>query len=278
MRTVSFIARTSLALTAAAVAAGSADAGLVFDSFASSGQSVLAGGSLVLTRVDATPSTSGTSASIAPVAGSRNARVATAAWESYGDVFYTDAEKGARYANTIIDTTAGAAIFGFGGKVDIARGSLSYGSQPGSWMNLSGNGYGIGLEGSLTSSLGITGGFDNGMTIDIVITDRFGVSANYVFFSNGATAGDVSGLDGSLAANFAAFQWIRPDGYFGPDQTVDFTQVANVAVNFEYLNFGFGAPDVVGSYQLNQITLLPAPGAIALLAAAGLVGSSRRRL
>jgi hypothetical protein len=59
---------------------------------------------------------------------------------------------------------------------------------------------------------------------------------------------------------------------------VDFSKIVSMSINFEYLNNGLGgAPDVVGSYQLNQITIVPAPGAIALLAAAGLVGSVRRR-
>jgi hypothetical protein len=156
MRTVSFISRLTIAATAAALPAGAADAGLVFDSFNASGQVALAGGSISQTMVESVPNTSASSAGIAPVAGSRNTRVARAGWQSYGDVFYSDQQKAARYANTIVDTTIGAAVFGFGGKVDVARSSLSYAAQVGSWMDFSSNGYGIGLEGALTGATGIS--------------------------------------------------------------------------------------------------------------------------
>jgi len=278
MRTVSFISRLTIAATAAALPAGAADAGLVFDSFNASGQVALAGGSISQTMVESVPNTSASSAGIAPVAGSRNTRVARAGWQSYGDVFYSDQQKAARYANTIVDTTIGAAVFGFGGKVDVARSSLSYAAQVGSWMDFSSNGYGIGLEGALTGATGISNPYYQGMTIDIVVTDRFGVSANHMFFSNTAE-GTFTGLDGALLANFADFAFFAPpDDPFATPTAVDFSKIVSMSINFGYLNNGLGgAPDVVGSYQLNQITIVPAPGAIALLAAAGLVGSARRR-
>jgi hypothetical protein len=278
MRTVSFISRLAIAASAAALPAGAADAGVVFDSFNASGQVALAGGSIAQTQVESAPNTSASSAGIAPVAGSRNSRVARAGWQSYGDVFYTDQQKAARYANTIVDTTIGAAVFGFGGKVDVARSSLSYAAQVGSWMDFASNGYGIGLEGALTGATGISDPFYQGMTIDIVVTDRFGVSANHTFFSN-TLKGTFTGLDGTLVANFADFQFFAPpDNPFATPTAVDFSRIVSMSLNFEYLNYSLGgAPDVVGSYQLNQITIVPAPGAIALLAAAGLVGSARRR-
>lgn len=278
MRTVSFFARLSIAATATALPVGAAGAGLVFDSFNASGQVALAGGSTTQTVVESAPVTSGASGSIAPVAGSRNTRVARAGWQSYGDVFYTDQQKAARYSNTIVDTTIGAAVFGFGGKVDVARSSLNYSAQVGSWMDFASNGYGIGLEGALTGATGISDPFYQGMTIDIVVTDRFGVSANHTFFSN-TLQGTFTGLDGALVANFADFQFFAPpDNPFAPPTAVDFSRIVSMSINFEYLNNSLGgAPDVVGSYQLNQITIVPAPGAIALLAAAGLVGSARRR-
>ncbi|MFM8641105.1 MAG: hypothetical protein ACKOEL_10790, partial [Planctomycetota bacterium] len=77
MRTVSFIARTSLALTAAAFAAGSADAAIVvFDTFGAGAQSVTAAGSLAVSGT--ATGTSGANASIGAVAGSRNQRTARA--------------------------------------------------------------------------------------------------------------------------------------------------------------------------------------------------------
>jgi len=273
----SFISRLTIAATAAALPAGAADAGLVFDSFNASAQVALAGGSS-LQAVESAPSTSGSNAGIAPVAGSRNTRVARAGWQSFGDAFYTAQQKAARYANTIVNTTIGAAVFGFGGRVDVARSSLSYAAQVGSWMDFASNGYGIGLEGALTGATGISNPYFQGMTIDIVVTDRFGVSANHMFFSNTAQE-TFTGLDGALLANFADFAFFVPtDDPFATSATVDFSAIVSMSINFEYLSNSLGgAPDVVGSYQLNQITIVPAPGAIALLAAAGLVGSARRR-
>lgn len=278
MRTVSFISRLTIAATAAALPAGAADAGLVFDSFNASGQVALAGGSISQSVVESVPNTSASSAGIAPVAGSRNSRVARAGWQSFGDNLYTVQQKASRYANTIVDTTIGAAVFGFGGKVDIARSSLSYAAQVGSWMDFASNGYGIGLDGVLTGATGVSNPFFQGMTIDIVVTDRFGVSANHMFFSNTAE-GTFTGLDGPLLANFADFLFLASsENPFAPPTAVDFSKIVSMSINFEYLNNSLGgAPDVVGSYQLNQITIVPAPGAIALLAAAGLVGSVRRR-
>ena len=271
MRTTRFVHRSSFLAFAAIASATTANAGLVIDSFDFGGQVALAGGSQVATAVDSGAATSSVNSAIAPVANSRNNRVARATWSSTGDGGYSTADKGNRYSSTIIDTASGTANFNFGGKLDGATSALTYNAVVGSSMNFASYGYGIGLSGFLAGSTGITDPYMQGLTLDLVMADASGVVANYTFFAYSGTAFD--GLDGNLVASFADFLPANPE------ETFDFTRVTSLSINFAYQSNFFGAatPDVVGSYQLGSISIVPAPGAFAVLAAAGLVGMRRRR-
>lgn len=271
MRTARFVHRSfALALASVAIPA-TANAGIVIDSFDAVGQVALAGGSLVATSVDSGAATSAANAAIAPIANSRNRRVARASWTSTGDNGFSTAEKANRFASTIVDTASGTANFNFGGKLDGATGQLTYNAAVGASMDFASYGYGIGLSGFLSGSTGITDPYMQGLTLDLVLVDTAGIVANYTFFGYSGTAFD--GLNGNLVASFADFLPTNPD------ETFDFTRVASFSVNFAFQSNYFGAstPDVVGSYQLSSISIVPAPGAVALLAAAGLVGMRRRR-
>jgi uncharacterized protein (TIGR03382 family) len=271
MRTTRFVHRTaSLALASVAVTTA-ANAGIVIDSFDSVGQVALAGGSLVATAVDSGAVTSAANGLIAPVANSRNNRVARAGWTSTADSGFSTADKSNRYSSTIIDTASGTANFNFGGKLDGATNSLTYNSAVGSSMDFASYGYGIGLSGILAGSTGISDPYFQGLTLDLVLTDANGIQANYTFFGSSGSAFD--GLNGNLVANFTDFVTLNPG------EVIDLSRISSFAVNFEYQNNTFGAstPDVVGTYQLSSISIVPAPGALALLAAAGLVGMRRRR-
>ena len=249
----------------------SAQAGLIIDSFDASSQMALAGGSTTWSAVDSGASVSAVNAAIAPIANSRNNRVARASWSSFGDSGYSPADKGNRFSSTTIDTAAGTANFNFGGKLGEATGSLAYNAVTGTSMDFASQGHGIGINGSLVGSTGITNPSLQGLTLDLVLTDAYGVKANYMFF--GYASGGFSGLNGGLLANFADF------APFDPEESIDLTQVTSFSMNFAYQcnAFGAGIPAVAGSYQVGSISIVPAPGAVALLAAAGLVGMRRRR-
>lgn len=271
MRTTRFVHRSSVLALASIAVSATANAGIVLDSFDVVGQVALAGGSQVASVMDSGAATSSANAAIAPVANSRNNRIARAGWVSTADSGFSTADKANRYANTIIDTASGTANFGFGGKLDGMTSSLTYNAVVGASMDFASYGYGIGLAGLLTGSTGIADPYMQGLTLDLVMIDASGIVANYTFFGYSGTAFD--GLDGNLVASFADFVPTNPG------ETFDFTRVASFSVNFAYQSNFFGAstPDVVGSYQLSSISIVPAPGAVALLAAAGLVGMRRRR-
>ena len=271
MRTTRFVHRASFLAAASFAVTAATNAGIVIDSFDVVGQVALAGGSVVATAVDSGAATSTVNGAIAPVANSRNNRIARAGWTSTGDSGFTTADKANRYSSTIIDTASGTANFNFGGKLDGATNSLTYNAAVGSTMNFASYGYGIGLAGFLAGSTGITDPFMQGVTLDLVMVDAAGIVANYTFFANTETG--FGGLDGTLVADFTSFATTNPGEVF------DFGRVASFAVNFAYQSNAFGSvtPDVVGSYQLSSISIVPAPGALALLGAAGLVGMRRRR-
>lgn len=274
MRTVSFIARTSLALTAAAFAAGSADAAIVvFDTFGAGAQSVTAAGSLAVSGT--ATGTSGANASIGAVAGSRNQRTARASWDTAQNVSILNAEKTARSASTVIDTSAGVARMSFGGRVSNATCSVAYLAGVGQAMDLSSYD-GVQLAGVMTAASGFSQ--SSIVTLDVVLVDAMGVSGNY-YFNAADASGGLTALNGLLSANFVDFAAFNPLDPFST-AALDLTQIASVAVNFSYYDGSFGAPSVSGIYHLGQIGLIstvPAPGAIAVLAAAGLIGASRRR-
>lgn len=274
MRTVSFIARTSLAVTAAAFAAGSADAALVvFDTFGAAAQSATAAGSLL--NAGAATNTSTTSASIAAVAGSRNARQARADWATDQNVGgLTNAQKTARSASTVIDTAAGVARMSFGGRLSAANNALTYASQVGGTMDFSSYDT-MYLDGALTNASGF--GLSSVLTLDIVLVDSAGINASWYFGANDANGG-MTGLNGVLSANLADFSSFDPND-FASTVAIDLTQISSFSLKLGYYDASFGAPSVSATYQLGQISFnaVPAPGAIALLAAAGLVGSARRR-
>jgi hypothetical protein len=261
-----FVLTTSLSLLTA-----SAQAGIIIDSFDASSQTALAGGSTALSSVNSGQSVSAVNAAIAPIANSQNNRVARASWSSFGDNSYSAADKGNRFSSTTIDTAAGTANFNFGGKLGEATGSLTYNAVTGTSMDFASQGHGIGITGSLVGSTGITNPYLQGLTLDLVLTDANGVQANYIFY--GYAAGGFGGLNGGLLANFADF------APFNPEDSLDLTQVTSFSMNFAYQcnAFGAGVPEVAGSYQVGSISIVPAPGAVALLAAAGLVGMRRRR-
>ncbi len=104
-----------------------------------------------------------------------------------------------------------------------------------------------------------------------MLTDAYGVQANYTFY--GYAAGGFGGLNGGLLANFAEFV------PFNLGDSIDLTQVTSFSMNFAYQcnTFGAGIPAVSGSYQVGSISIVPAPGAVALIAAAGLLVGMRRR-
>ena len=249
----------------------SAQAGLIIDSFDASSQMALAGGSTTWSTVDSGASVSAVNAGIAPIANSRNNRVARARWSSLGDSSYSTAEKLNRFSSTTIDTAAGTANFNFGGKLGEATGSLAYNAVTGTSMDFASQGHGIGINGSLVGSTGITNFSLQGLTLDLVLIDAYGVQANYTFF--GYQDGGLGGLNGDLLANFAEFV------PFNLGDSIDLTQVTSFSMNFAYQcnAFGAGIPAVAGSYQVGSISIVPAPGAVALLVAAGLVGMRRRR-
>lgn len=275
MRTVSFIARTSLALTAAAFAAGSADAALVvFDTFGAGAQSVTAAGSLV-SNTGVSTNTSGANASIAPVAGSRNSRLARADWATDQNVAgLTTAQKSARSASTIVDSAAGVARMSFGGRLSAANNALTYASQIGGTMDFSSYDT-MYLDGALTNATGFS--LSSVLTLDIVLVDSNGINASWYFGASDANGG-LTGLNGVLSANFADFASFDPND-FASTVAIDMSQIASFSVKLGYFDGSFGAPSVGATYSLGQISFnaVPAPGAIALLAAAGLVGAVRRR-
>lgn len=275
MRTAQFIARTTLALTAAAFASGSADAAIVvFDTFGASAQSVTAAGSLVSNTGVAT-NTSTTNASIAAVAGSRNSRVARADWRTDQNVTgLSNAEKTGRSASTIVDTAAGVARMSFGGRLSEANNALTYASQVGGTMDFSSYDT-LYLDGALTNASGFE--LTSVLTLDIVLVDANGINASWYFGANDANGG-MTGLNGVLAANLADFASFDPND-FASTAAIDLTQIASFSLKLGYYDGSLSAPTVGGTYSLGQISFnaVPAPGAIALLAAAGLVGAVRRR-
>lgn len=275
MRNVSFIARTSLALTAAAFCAGTADAALVvFDTFGASAQSVVAAGSLTQNTAAAS-GTSATSASIAAVAGSRNSRQARADWATGSTASaLTDADKTGRSASTVIDTAAGVARMGFGGRVSSANASLTYASQVGGVMDFSGYDT-LFLDGALTNVSGL--GQTSVLTLDIVLIDANGINAS-TYFGAGDANGGLTGLNGLLSANLADFFSFDPNG-FGSTPLIDLSQIVSFSLTLGYYDGSFNAPSAGATYELGQISFnaVPAPGAIALLAAAGMMGWTRRR-
>jgi len=261
-----FVLTTSLSLLTA-----SAQAGIIIDSFDASSQMALAGGSATSSFVSSVASVSAANAAIAPIANSRSNRVARASWSSSDDSGYSTADKANRFSSTTIDTAAGTANFNFGGKLGEATGSLTYNAKRGTSMDFASQGHGIGITGSLVGSTGITNPYLQGLTLDLVLTDAYGVQANYTFF--GYAAGGFDGLNGGLLANFADF------APFNPEESIDLTQVTSFSMNFEYQcnAFGAGVPEVAGSYQVGSISIVPAPGAVALLAVTGLAVMRRRR-
>jgi hypothetical protein len=271
MHTSHFTHPTFVLTTTLSLLTASAQAGIIIDSFDASSQMAFAGGSTTSSSVNSGQSVSAVNAAIAPIANSQNNRVARASWSSFGDNSYSAADKGNRFSSTTIDTAAGTANFNFGGKLGEATGSLAYNAVTGTSMDFASQGHGIGITGSLVGSTGITNPSLQGLTLDLVLTDAYGVQANYTFF--GYASGGFSGLNGGLLANFADF------APFNPDDSIDLTQVTSFSMNFAYQcnAFGAGIPEVAGSYQVGSISIVPAPGAVALLAAAGLVGMRRRR-
>lgn len=269
--------RTSCAVAAAAATAGAADAAIVvFDSFSAGSQSVIAAGSIVTSAATAV-NTSTTNASIAATAGSRNQRASRAAWDTaLNATGLTDAEKAARFASTVVDSSTGVASLSFGGRVSNASSVVQYLAAAGAYMDLSGY-QGVQLDGALVSSGGL--GITSVVNVDVILVDANGVTASHYFSASDADGG-FTALNGILSANFADFFASNPFDPFWYG-SIDLTQIASFAVNFSYYDGSFGASAVSGTYQLGQIglisTAVPAPGALALLTVVGLATSGRRR-
>ena len=252
---------------AAAVLGSSAHANFVLDGFGSGAQSV--------TTASTTSYTSSASGSAALAAGSVfGNRQASAIWTTsvQHNGSLTQAQKLARTAGFTADTNAGLGIFNFGGRVGSAEVEITYNSVPGQWIDFASLGTGLRLDGALTTLTGATNAFFQSISIDVRVTDSFGVTANHTWFANTVTGG-FTGLAGALEADFTAF---APEY---SHQTIDFSSIASLEIELGYSYAGFAvAPTVSGSYELSSVSLIgvPAPGALALLGLAGVVGVRRR--
>ena len=140
----------------------------------------------------------------------------------------------------------------------------------GQWIDFSAIGTGLRLDGSLTSLTGATSAFFQNISLTARVTDRFGVVANHIWYANTLTGG-FGGLAAPVEADFASF--IPSSG----QQSIDFTGIVSLEISLSYNYTGLAlAPSVAGQYQLGSISLVPAPGALALFGVAGLPGRRRR--
>jgi hypothetical protein len=263
--------RTSSILISGAVAAvtvaGSASATIVVDGF-SSGNLSLGGTTATFSNINATDVS--TSASYLPVAGSANRRQLQAF------------------------ASASAAGFGFGptmtSRVDVTSGnaaiSLNGGSYFGStWagvlmqasFNYGTDNFGAGqsVDLSAMTSANILGSGNLSVTagaipqVDIMMMLNSGSATRTWTMSFGA--GAIGNVAFSLNSGFTA----------GGSGAFSYANVTSVRFAFSFSGTGAYASTQSGAgafgYNVSQFNFVPAPGALALLGVAGVVGTRRRR-
>ena len=159
---------------------------------------------------------------------------------------------------TYLDKT-GTSMTGSGGKVNVVLSAINnsvaslylYASTP---VNLTGT---TSFDINVTSTNGVAGQWG------VAVIDNNG---NFAFMSSTVVTGNTVG---SVSFLTSGGNWTTNAGF-------DWSQVTEVSLNFGKNGLGAAAP----SFSFDSFTAVgavPAPGALALLGAAGLVGARRRR-
>ena len=268
MKTSIHCALTLVGGLAAAALSCTAHATIVLDDFNSGSQLALTSATSL---TGATASSQASFSTVAPLAALGTRRAATT-WATLANQngLLTESQRLARTSGLTIDPTAGIASLSFAGRVSSANVGLGYFASAGQWIDFSAIGTGLRLDGSLTSLTGATSAFFQNISLTARVTDRFGVVANHVWYAN-TLSGGFGGLAAPVEADFASF--LPAAG----QQSIDFTGIVSLEINLSYNYTGLAlAPNVAGQYQLGSVSLVPAPGALALFCVAGLPGRRRR--
>jgi len=239
----------AVAVALAASAIGSAaNAYIVLDSFTAGTQSVFTNATPEYTT-SAFGQASITSTSPVSAIGMRNANVSwNTAFNQNGQL--TEAQQLARVAGFSVDSNAGLGIFSFGGRLATANVGIAYNATAGQWVDFTALGTGLRLDGALTGLSGATNAFFQNLSLDVRITDRYGITANHTWYANTLTGG-FDGLSAPLEADFSAF--LPAFDY----QTIDLSGVVSLEINLAYNYTGFSmAPTVSGEYQLGSVSFL----------------------
>jgi hypothetical protein len=262
------ISKTLITGAVAAVAvAGSASAAIVVDGF-SSGNVSLGGTTATFTNINATDVS--TSASYLPVAGSANRRQMQA--------FASASAAGFGFGPTMtsrVDVTSGNAAIALNGGSYF--GSSWSGVQMQASFNYGANDFSSGQSVDLSgmTSANIRGSGSLSVTsgaipqVDIMMMLNSGSATRTWTVSSGA--GAIGNVAFSLNSGFTA----------GGSGTFSYANVTSVRFAFSFSGTGAYASTQSGAgafgYNVSQFNFVPAPGALALLGAAGLVGARRRR-
>jgi hypothetical protein len=162
-------------------------------------------------------------------------------------------------------TGDGSAAFVLG-RASTGSGSVNSGWWGGMYLNYANNGAFADLTGTTSFSINV-GSYTGGATTwALNVTMDFNSEFDYGIMDLTLTNSDI--VNGVLTFNVANMT---------PDGTIDWAKVDGI--NLEVKRAEWGDPGSTVSFSLSdfQYNVVPAPGALALLGAAGLVGARRRR-
>lgn len=248
-----------------------ASAAIVIDDFSFSPQSVFTAAS---TTYSSSTSNQGSAWNngIFPIENAMRRRTASANWTTRYSENQTlsEAARLARSAGVVVDTSIGRADFRMNGRITSGSTGLTYKAMSGSSLDLATLGTGIRIDGGMTTLTGFSNPILQGISLQVLLTDDSGDSSNFTWYGN-TTSGGFNGLDGTLEATWSDFQPTEPGA------GVDLNDISSIDVRLFYSYIGLASsPTISTSYSMDSIVLVPAPAAIALLAAMPFLGRRRR--
>jgi hypothetical protein len=248
-----------------------ASAGIIVDDFSVSAQSAFTTATTNYTANLANQN-SAWNESIFQLTDAKHQRAISATWSTRFSENQTlsQAARLGRSAGAIIDTTVGRANLKMDGRISSGSTGLTYRAASGGALDLAGLTTGIRIEGGLTSLTGFSNPVMQGLSLQVLLTDNSGDSSSFTWYGN-TTAGGFNGLDGTLETIWSNFQATEP----GAD--ADLSDIASIDVRLFYSHIGLtSSPTISASYSMDSIVLVPAPAAVALLAAVPFFSRRRR--
>ena len=248
-----------------------ASAGIIVDDFSVSAQSAFTTATTSYTANLANQN-SAWNESIFQLTDAKHQRAISATWSTRFSENQTlsQAARLARSAGAVVDTTVGRANLKMDGRISSGSTGLTYRAAPGGSLDLAGLTSGIRIEGGLTSLTGFSNPITQGLSLQVLLTDNSGDSSSFTWYGN-TTAGGFNGLDGTLETIWSNFQATEP----GAD--ADLSDIASIDVRLFYSHIGLSSsPTISASYSMDSIVLVPAPAAVALLAAVPFFSRRRR--